>query len=181
MRLFYKILFLSIVTTVLNSSLAFTQDVVSSEAKAARIKLKGIYIYQFARRVYWPEKYTKGDFYIGIYGSKEIFDQLSVSYSGKLVGSQAIKFKFFEKPSEVKNCHLLYVIDENKTLISTINNSIAKQTVLVSEANDLVSSGSMFNFIYVKGSLKYQINKAKAEQNGFKIDQTLTKLAYNPS
>ena len=73
------------------------------------------------------------------------------------------------------------VIDENNTLISTINNSIAKQTVLVSEANDLVSSGSMFNFIYVKGSLKYQINKAKAEQNGFKIDQTLTKLAYNPS
>ena len=32
-----------------------------------------------------------------------------------------------------------------------------------------------------KGSLKYQINKTKAEQNGFKIDQTLTKLAYNPS
>ena len=180
-RLFYKILFLSTITTVLNSSVAFTQDVVSSEAKAARIKLKGIYIYQFARRVYWPEKYTKGDFYIGIYGSKEIFDQLSVSYTGKLVGSQAIKFKFFEKPSEVKNCHLLYVIDENKTLISTINNSIAKQTVMVSEVNDLVSSGSMFNFIYVKGSLKYQINKAKAEQNGFKIDQTLTKLAYNPS
>ena len=98
-----------------------------------------------------------------------------------MVGSQAIKFKFFENPSEVKNCHLLYVIDENKALISTINNSIAKQTVLVSEANDLVSSGSMFNFIYVKGSLKYQINKTKAEQNGFKIDQTLTKLAYNPS
>ena len=96
MRLFYKILFLSILTTFLNSSVVFAQDVVSSEAKAARIKLKGIYIYQFARRVYWPEKYTKGDFYIGIYGSKEIFDQLSVSYTGKLVGSQAIKFKFFE-------------------------------------------------------------------------------------
>ena len=75
MRLFYKILFLFIGTAVLNSAVAFSQDVVSSEARAARIKLKGIYIYQFARRVYWPEKYTKGDFYIGIYGSKEIFDQ----------------------------------------------------------------------------------------------------------
>ena len=68
MRLFYKILFLFIVTTVLNSSVSFTQDVVSSEAKAARIKLKGIYIYQFARRVYWPtlwHKVSKVDFAYG--------------------------------------------------------------------------------------------------------------------
>ena len=59
--------------------------------------MKGVYIYQFARRVYWPEKYTKGDFNIGIYGNKDIFDQLSSSYTDKLVGSQAIKFKFFNE------------------------------------------------------------------------------------
>ena len=122
MRLFYKILFFSIVTTILNSSVAFTQDVVSSEAKAARIKLKGIYIYQFARRVYWPEKYTREIFTWNLWG-KEIFDQLSDSYTGKLVGSQTIKFKFL-KSHQVKNCHLLYVIDENKALISTINNPL---------------------------------------------------------
>jgi len=163
----------------LSSNFLCAQSPISKDAQAARIKMKGVYIYQFARRVYWPEKYTKGDFNIGIYGNKDIFDQLSSSYTDKLVGSQAIKFKYFDKPSEIEDCHLLYVINENKDIIAAINKSIAKQTVLVSEDNDLVSSGSMFNFIYVQSRLKYQINKTKAEKSGFKIDQTLTKLAYS--
>ena len=162
-----------------NSNLLCAQSSISQDAQAARIKMKGVYIYQFARRVYWPEKYTKGDFNIGIFGNKDIFDQLSSSYTDKLVGSQAIKFKYFENASEIEDCHLLYVINKNKDIISAINKSIAKQTVLVSEVNDLVSSGSMFNFIYVQSRLKYQINKTKAEKSGFKIDQTLTKLAYS--
>ena len=104
---------------------------------------------------------------------------MSSSYTDKLVGSQAIKFKYFDNPSEIEDCHLLYVINKNKDIIAAINKSIAQQTVLVSEENDLVSSGSMFNFIYVQSRLKYQINKTKAEKSGFKIDQTLTKLAYS--
>ena len=163
----------------MSSNLLCAQSSISQDAQAARIKMKGVYIYQFARRVYWPEKYTKGDFNIGIFGNKDIFNQLSSSYTDKLVGSQAIKFKYFEDPSEIDDCHLLYVINENKAIISTINKSIAKQTVLISEVSDLVSSGSMFNFIYVQSRLKYQINKTKAEKSGFKIDQTLTKLAYS--
>ena len=163
----------------MSSNLLCAQSPVSKDAQAARIKMKGLYIYQFARRVYWPEKYTKGDFNIGIYGNRDIFDQLSSSYTDKLVGSQAIKFKYFDNPSEIEDCHLLYVINKNKDIIAAINKSIAQQTVLVSEDNDLVSSGSMFNFIYVQSRLKYQINKTKAEKSGFKIDQTLTKLAYS--
>ena len=99
-----------------SSNLLCAQSPISQDAQAARIKMKGVYIYQFARRVYWPEKYTKGDFNIGIYGNKDIFDQLSSSYTDKLVGSQAIKFKFFNNPSEIEDCHLLYVINESRDM-----------------------------------------------------------------
>jgi hypothetical protein len=36
--------------------------------KAARMKLQGIYLYSFAKKVYWPTPHTTGDFTIGIYG-----------------------------------------------------------------------------------------------------------------
>jgi len=42
----------------------------------------------------------------------------------------------------------------------------------------LVSTGSIINFIYVQSSLKFQVNKTKAEENDLKIGQQLQKLAY---
>ena len=35
-------------------------------AKASRMKMQGMYLYQFAKNVYWPSEYNTGDFLIGI-------------------------------------------------------------------------------------------------------------------
>jgi hypothetical protein len=51
--------------------------------------------------------------------------------------------------------------------------------LLVTEGEDLATTGSMINFIYVQNRLKFQINKSRAEKKDFTIGQTLTKLAYS--
>ena len=68
-----------------------------------------MFIYQFAKNVYWPKAYTTGDFTIGIYGSKDLYNLLNTSFKDKMNGSQKIKFAFYESASDISDCHLLFV------------------------------------------------------------------------
>lgn len=147
--------------------------------KMAKIKIKGVYIYSFAKNVYWPAKYGSGDFIIGIYGDRDIYSQLSNSYTDKLVGSQKIKFKFYENIKDIEECHLLYVSEGKNNSISQLKQTLSNHTLLVSEGQNLAATGSIINFIYIQSRLKYQVNRTKAEKNDLKIGQLLTKLAYS--
>lgn len=168
--------------TIISLIFAFSANVAHAQAdanKKAKNKIKGIYIYSFAKNVYWPQKYSKGDFVIGVYGDKDIFNQLSSSYTDKLVGNQKIKFKLYNSTNEIKDCHLIYVSEQKSASISQVKKVLSNHTLLVSEGQNLASTGSMINFIYIQSSLKFQVNKTKAERNDLKIGQTLTKLAHS--
>jgi hypothetical protein len=149
------------------------------EATAARTKLKGIYMYQFARNVLWPDEFSKGDFVIGVYGDESVYQQFSNSYTNKLIGSQSIKVKFCSSLTELKNCHILFISSSKNGAINQINKNVDKQTLLVSESTNLASSGAIINFIFKDSKLKFELNKTKAQKNDLKVGQYLTKLAYN--
>ena len=147
--------------------------------KMAKIKLKGMFIYSFAKNVYWPQEHSKGDFVVGVFGDKDIFNQLNSSYTDKLVGNQKIKVKFYSSLNDIKECHMLFVSEQKSSSISQVKRGLSEYTLLVSEGENLASTGSMINFIYVQSSLTFQVNKTKAEKNDLKIGQTLTKLAHS--
>lgn len=168
--------FLSFIILFASSSILSQTD----PAKASRMKLQGIYLYSFAKNVYWPSAYNTGDFTIGIYGSKDLFDQLSANFQGKMTGSQKIIFDFYESTSDIADCHLLFVSKEETSVISKVKKVMDVKTLLVTELTDISNSNSsMINFVYVQSRLKFQLNKSEAEKNNFKIGQTLTKLAYS--
>ena len=176
MKLNIKIAFLFSLILVLSAGSSLAQ---TDASKIAKIKLKGIYIYSFAKNVYWPQDYSTGDFFIGVYGDNDLYAQLNNSYTDKLIGSQKIKIKFFNELDQIKECHLLFVCEEKIKDIGSVRKNISKQTLLVSEGENLVTTGSMINFIYVQSRLKFQVNKTKSEKNDLKIGQTLTKLAHS--
>ena len=70
-------------------------------AKASRMKMQGMYLYQFAKNVYWPSEYNTGDFLIGIYGSKDLFNVLNNTFKDKVTGSQKIVFDFYDRLKSV--------------------------------------------------------------------------------
>ena len=172
-----KISFLFGLIILLTSTSIFSQP---DPAKASRMKLQGIYLYSFAKNVYWPSAYNTGDFTIGIYGSKDLFDQLSANFKGKMTGSQKIIFDFYESTSDISDCHMLFVGKDETNTISKVKKVLDEKTLLVTELTDISnSSSSMINSVYVQSRLKFQLNKSEAEKNNFKIGQTLTKLAYS--
>ena len=175
MKFNFKIyLFFIFLFTILANS-GFSQN---EPNKMAKIKMKGIYIYQFAKNVNWPDNHFSGNFIIGVYGDQDLFNQLNKSYTDKLIGSQKIKVKFYNDLSKIIDSHLFFVSEEKNGNINKVRKILPPHTLLVSEGADLVSTGSIINFIYVQSRLKFQVNKTKAEKNDLKIGQQLQKLAH---
>lgn len=151
-----------------------------AQSDKANLKLKGIYVYQFAKNVDWPKEFKTGNFVIGVLGDKEMFDQLNASYANKTIGSQAIKVIYFESMSEVSKCHILYVGSNLSSKVSDLYSKMSKyKTLIVTDGNNLLSTGSVINFVIKESKIAFEISKKNADKLNLVIGQTLEKLAVN--
>ena len=101
------LLFLFFISSI--SSFVFAQINSESDSLAAanrRMKLQGIYLYSFAKNIYWPRSDSTEDFTIGIYESKDLFDVLSAILKDKYTGNQKIIFKLYNSNLDTIDCHL---------------------------------------------------------------------------
>lgn len=146
----------------------------------ANNKIKGMYVYQFAKNVDWPKEYKSGDFVIGVYGEESLYEQLSASYSGKLIGSQTIKIKYFDASTSVNNCHILYIAAKNSSKTSELAKKLNKSKTLIVANNDGgLNEGAVINFVVKESKIAFEVSKKNAEKSDLIIGQTLTKLAAN--
>lgn len=160
--------------------LSITTAFGQSDATKANNKIKGIYVYQFAKNVDWPQKYKTGDFEIGILGDRVFYEQLKESYTGKIIGSQKIKVVFYKNTSEVKSPHLLYVSPYNKKIAIELAKKLKKdKTLIIGEEEGLLSSGVIINFVAKNNRLAFEVSKTNAQKKNLIISQTLTRLAVD--
>jgi hypothetical protein len=151
-----------------------------SGASKANNKIKGIYVYQFAKNVDWPQKYKSGEFSIGILGDKSFYDQLKQSYTGKLIGGQKIEVIFYNSISEVKSPHLLYVSPYDKKIAIELAKKLKKdKTLIIGEEKGLLEDGIIINFLSRDSKLAFEISKSNAQKKELIISQTLTRLAVD--
>jgi len=151
-----------------------------AQSDKANLKLKGIYVYQFAKNVDWPKEFKTGDFVIGVLGDKDLYDQLNASYASKTIGSQSIKVVFFSSTSDVKQCHILYVDKNSGSKVPDLNSKLKKyRTLIVTEGSNLLANGSVINFVIKDSKIAFEISKKNAVKLDLVIGQTLEKLAVN--
>lgn len=149
-------------------------------ASKANNKIKGIYVYQFAKNVDWPQKHKTGNFSIGILGDKSFYDQLKQSYTDKLIGGQKIEVVFYNSTEEVKNPHLLYVSPYDKKIAVELAKKLKKdKTLIIGEEKGLLSDGIIINFLSKDSKLAFEISKSNAQKKELIISQTLTRLAVD--
>lgn len=172
MRLILYIFVFLLVATTTNYS--------QSSASKANNKIKGIYVYQFAKNVDWPQKYKSGDFSIGVLGDKSFYEQLKQSYTGKLIGGQKIEVVFYNSTEEVKNPHLLYVSPYDKKIAIELAKKLKKdKTLIIGEEKGLLNDGIIINFLSKDSKLAFEISKSNAQKKELIISQTLTRLAVD--
>ncbi len=149
-------------------------------ADKANNKIKGIYVYQFAKNVDWPKEYKTGDFVIGVYGDRDLYEQLSASYTGKSIGSQVIKVKFFDAVSGISTCHILYIANKYSSKVNELSKKFTKnKTLIVSNDSGSLEDGAVINFLVKDSKIAFEISKKNAGKSNLVIGQTLTKLATN--
>lgn len=159
---------------------SFSAVKAQSSAAKANNKIKGIYVYQFAKNVDWPQKYKTGNFTIGVLGDKGFYQQLKTAYTGKQVGGQQIEVVFYPSIESVKSPHLLYVSPYNKQTAIALAKKLKKdKTLIIGEEKGLLNNGIIINFLSKDNKLAFEISKSNAKKKELVISQTLTRLAVD--
>jgi len=147
------------------------------DATKAHNKIKGIYMYQFAKLINWPKEFRSGDFIIGVYGDEPLYKQMSSAYNDKLIGNQKIKVDRYISTSEISNCHILYVSEKKIGNLEKIRKKNKTKTIIVGQQEGLLSKGAAINFVIKDSRIKFEINKTSVDKQGLIFGQTLIKLA----
>lgn len=141
--------------------------------------VKALYIYTFATLIDWPESYRKGDFVIGVFGSRqEVYDELNKKYSGKAIGSQEIVIKKYASKSQIDEPHILYITEDQSSQITSLSSQFNKKsTLLVTEKDGYLNKGAVINFVLDGSKQAYEISKPNAKKHNLIIASKLTGLA----
>lgn len=143
-------------------------------------KAQTLFIYNFSRLIEWPANYRTGNFIIGVLGTSEVAAELEVYTKGKKVGTQAIEVIRYKAPTEIQNCHILFVpFARTKQVTEVIASMSGKSTLIITEKNGALDEGSAINFIIVQDKMKFELKPENASKYGIKFSSKLTEMSLS--
>lgn len=142
-------------------------------------KVKTIFIYNFSKYIEWPVAMHEGDFVVGIYGDyPAIYEELSKMARSKKVGSQNFKIVKYNTISDIKKCHILYIVsDKSKDLPKVITKLKGKNTLIVTDSEGLARRGAAINFYNFQSKQRMEINPRTIQKYKLKVSGQLLALS----
>lgn len=163
-----------ILVSILVLSSGFRMAVVDTNSK-----MKAIFIMNFTKLIEWPQPYREGNFVVGVIGESPLFNELSEMAKTKKVANQSLQIKKFSSPSEISNCHILYLSkDESGEISEVIKKIKTNSTLIITEETGLVDRGAGINFIIKDNRQKFELNKKNVEKYKLKVSSNLESLAF---
>lgn len=143
-----------------------------------RSRFQALYIYNFTTLVDWPKEFKTGSFKIGVLGETNLFNDLTKSYSNKLVGSQTIKVFKYAKTSEIEDCHILFIAKDNSASTADLAKKFkSKSTLVITEKEGMLKEGAIINFIVKNNKVAYEVSKTNANKHKLVLGSQLLSLA----
>jgi len=142
-------------------------------------KAQAMFIYNFSRLIEWPSNYKTGPFIIGFVGSSFTYEQMLAFSAGKSVGAQAISVQKFATIDDISTCHILFIpFSKTKDMVNILTKIQGKSTLIISEKNGAITSGSAINFIIFDDKLKFEFKPENATKYQIKVSSKLNEMAY---
>ncbi len=158
--------------------IVFLLVISGAHANSQDYKFHSIFMYNFTKYIEWPDSYKNGDFVIGVLGDSPIVEHLKNMAQVKSVGSQKFTIKVFSNASDISQCHILFIPENNSGKLKDVRSKLkGASTLLITEQDGLATKGSAINFIIKEGKWKFELNKAAAESANLKISSELSRLA----
>jgi len=141
-------------------------------------KAQTLFIYNFSRLIEWPANYRTGNFIIGILGTSDVATELEAYTKGKKVGTQNIEIIRYKTPSEIQNCHILFIpFARTKQVLEVIAAMSGKSTLIITEKSGALDDGAAINFVIMQDKLKFELKAENANKYGIKFSAKLQEMS----
>jgi len=164
-----------LITTLIAMFLVSTAYMQTSIPKA-----QTLFIYNFSRLIEWPTNYRTGNFVIGILGTSDVATELETYTKGKKVGTQNIEVIRYKAPTEIQNCHILFVpFARTKQITEVIAAMNGKSTLIITEKSGALDEGSAINFVILEDKMKFELKPENASRFGIKFSSKLQEMSLS--
>ena len=151
----------------------------SSAVKAQEENIIALSIYNFTRYIDWPKDEASNDFFIDVIGHKSVFDKLKEMTTGRKVGNRNIVVRYLESINGISTSQILFVgFWQSKDLAKIAEKTSGAHTLIISEKDGMIDSGSAINFVIRNSTIKFEIKKANIVKHGLIVSDGLEQIAY---
>lgn len=148
---------------------------------AAPNEIKAVYLFNFAKFVEWPPEAfadPQAPLVIGVLGADPFGALLDQTVAGETIGLHPIVVKRFARVEALESCHILYISASERARLPRILDRLGGANVLtVGEMDRFTRLGGIINFREERGTVRFEINRAAADQARLKLHAQLLKVA----
>lgn len=147
-----------------------------SQAASTETAVKAGFIYNFSKFIEWPAD-TTTNYKLCVIGENTNGDSLDV-LENKIVGDKPLVVKRHIKEADIKECHMLVMMETRDAVTQNILEKIATLPIVtVSDSPDFVVRGGMIGLIRDGNRVGFEVNMQAANMAGLRISAQLLKLA----
>lgn len=139
--------------------------------------LEAVFLYNFTKYIDWNKNNSTTEFIIGVIGDSPITDALYDIAKTYTVNNKRILIKIFNKPSEITDCDILFISQNNPFSLESILKRVGQGVLTVSEQTGYARKGTAFNFVVIHNKLKFEANLKAISDAKLKAGSQLLKLA----
>jgi hypothetical protein len=147
--------------------------------KAQEENVIAIAVYNFTRYVDWPADQANKDFYIDVIGHKSVYDKLKEITAGRKVGNRNIVVRYIETSDKIIESQILFVgFWQSKDMPKILDKVKTANTLLITEKDGQIESGSGINFVIRNNAIKFEVKKSNILKYGLILSETLEQMAF---
>lgn len=154
------------------------------EDNLTEYKVKGAFLYNFARYTEWPEGTFADDdapLVFATLGEDPFGEILKTIVNGKALSGRPLQLrhhKSLEELLEAAPCHVLFVSESMKKQLPAVHKALLTKPIFtVSDLTDFATLGGTARFFIKQGTVRFVINQSSAKRQGLTISSQLLKLA----
>jgi hypothetical protein len=148
---------------------------------AGEYQVKAAFLYNFAKFVEWPPgSFANGTtpLRICVLGQDPFGEALHNVADDKLVNGRKLVVDAVADAAAARSCHILFIAASKKAEMKQILENLRGADVLtVGDTKGFTKLGGMINFVLEDNRVRFEVNKAAAEQTGLKISSKLLSIA----
>jgi uncharacterized protein DUF4154 len=143
-------------------------------------KIKAVFLFNFTQFVEWPDgafNNNNDPFVIGILGKDPFGKYIDEVVQSEKVGNHSITIMRYQNISEINNCQVLFIEDNDSNLPSVLSALNNRAILTVSDMQGFTQAGGIIGFVTIENKIKLQININAAKEAGLNISSKLLSVA----